>query len=81
MTCEEVFRALNDYLDRELDPEETRRFQAHLATCVTCALEHRFEATVLDGIREKVQSFEVPSDLLAKVFRRLAQASDPPAKD
>ncbi len=44
MTCEEVFQRLDDYLDRELTPDEARMVKEHLDTCAACAAEHRFES-------------------------------------
>ena len=76
MTCSEVFRRLDDYLDRELSPEEMLLVRAHLETCAACAAEHRFERVVLDSIKEKVRRLPVPSDLASKVHAALALARD-----
>ncbi len=73
-TCEEVFARLDDYLDRELSAEETRLVQEHLDTCAVCAAEHRFESTVIKGVREKLTRIEVPPDLVTRIGRRLADA-------
>ena len=71
-TCEEVFSRLDDYLDRELTPEETRRLREHLETCAACAGEHRFESGVIDGVRQKLRRLDVPADLMAKISARIA---------
>lgn len=71
-TCEEVFARLDDYLDRELTPEEMRLVKEHLATCAACASEHRFESGVLQGVREKLSRLSVPSDLMARISARIA---------
>ena len=70
-TCEEVFARLDDYLDRELTPDEMRLVREHLATCALCASEYRFEAGVLEGIRDKLRRISVPSDLMARISARL----------
>ena len=31
MSCEEAFRRLDDYLDRELSPDEMRQVEEHLS--------------------------------------------------
>lgn len=72
-TCEEVFSRLDDYLDRELTAEETRRVREHLETCAACAGEHRFEAGVLDGVRQKLRRLAIPPDLMAKIAARIAE--------
>jgi anti-sigma factor (TIGR02949 family) len=71
-TCEEVFARLDDYLDRELTTEEMRLVQEHLATCAVCAGEYRFEAGVLEGIRDKLRRIAVPADLMARISARIA---------
>ena len=50
-TCEEVFRRLDDYVDRELAEEETQMVRRHLDACAVCASEYAFEADVLDKLR------------------------------
>lgn len=70
-TCEETLRRLEDFLDRELTPEEMQRVQAHLDTCAACTSQFRFESQVLDGLREKVRRIALPADLREKITRRL----------
>jgi anti-sigma factor (TIGR02949 family) len=73
-TCQETFSRLNDYLDRELSPEEMRLVEEHLAVCAYCVLEFAFEANVLREVRSKVQSIQAPEGLMSKVRGALAQA-------
>ena len=68
-TCEDALRRLEDFLDRELTPDETRRVQAHLDTCAGCAEQYRFEGRLLDGVREKVRRVSLPSDLRDRIRR------------
>jgi anti-sigma factor (TIGR02949 family) len=75
LTCEEVFRRLDDYLDRELDPGEVPQIEQHLAECDICAREHRFEASVLAGNRKKVRRIQLPPDFLSRLSHRLHEAS------
>jgi anti-sigma factor (TIGR02949 family) len=72
-TCEEVFERLDDYLDRELRPEEMQMVQAHLEACARCASEHRFESGIIQGVREKLKRLAVPPDLMQKIRQRLEQ--------
>jgi anti-sigma factor (TIGR02949 family) len=71
MTCEAAFRRLDDYLDRELSREEMRQVEEHLRICDVCTSEFVFEASVLTGVRRKLQSIEAPADLLARIAARL----------
>jgi anti-sigma factor (TIGR02949 family) len=81
LTCEEVFSRLDDYLDRELDPGEVPQVEQHLVECEMCAREYRFEASVLAGIRRKVQRIQLPPDLLGRLFRRLSEAREDAAQE
>ena len=79
LTCEHVFRQLDDYLDRRLNDEEMRLVREHLQTCAFCASMHLFESTVIGAVREKLQRIDVPADLRERLRARLAHAaSDPP---
>lgn len=70
-TCEEVFRRMDDYLDRELAPSEVDRVRAHLETCVACASEYRFEDTLLRDLKSKLRRVAVPSDLRSRIERSI----------
>ena len=80
-TCEEVFRRMDDFLDRELKPGEAARVRAHLETCAACASEYTFEESVLLEVRAKLQRVEVPAALRAAMALRLAAARASPATD
>jgi anti-sigma factor (TIGR02949 family) len=72
-TCEQTFRRLDDYLDRELNPEQMQLVREHLEVCAVCAAEYTFEASVLKQVRAKLQRIDLPADLLAKISRALKQ--------
>jgi anti-sigma factor (TIGR02949 family) len=76
MTCEEAFSRIDDFLDRELSPDEMRLVQEHLDVCAACSTEFKFEAAVIEGVRDKLRRIAVPPDLLNRISRRL---SDPGA--
>jgi anti-sigma factor (TIGR02949 family) len=73
-TCEEVFRRIDEFLDRELRPGEIGLVRAHLETCAACASEYAFEESVLIGVREKLRRVAVPSELHDRIALRLAEA-------
>ena len=70
-TCEEAFRRLDDFLDRELSAEEMVLVREHLEICAGCAREFNFESSVLKGVGEKLQQIELPDTLQAKVLALL----------
>jgi anti-sigma factor (TIGR02949 family) len=74
LTCEEVFARLDDFMDRELGPEEARRVQEHLDACARCAMEYRFEVSIVQGVRDKLRRIAAPGDLLARINERLSRS-------
>lgn len=72
-TCEEAFRRLDDYLDRELSAEEMTLVHEHLDTCAGCAREFNFEASVLRGVREKLRQIDLPESLQARILAALGK--------
>jgi anti-sigma factor (TIGR02949 family) len=80
-TCEEVFRRLDDYLDRELTEVEMERVRDHLETCAQCAQEHRFEARVIAGVKAKLGRINAPDHLLKRIATALeAERNAPPSR-
>jgi len=73
-TCEEAFRRLDDYLDRELSTEEMTLVHEHLDICAGCAREFNFEASVLRGVREKLRQIDLPDSLQARILAALGKA-------
>ena len=67
-TCEEAFRRLDDYLDRELSPEETTLVHEHLEICAGCAREFNFEESLLRGVQSKLRQIELPASLQARIL-------------
>ena len=72
--CEQTFRRLDDYLDRALPADERRFVEEHLAECVRCAREYRFEQDVVDQVRGALRRLDVPADLHRKVADQLDAA-------
>jgi anti-sigma factor (TIGR02949 family) len=71
LSCEEIFRRLDDYIDRNLSSEEISLVQQHLDDCIICAGEYRFESTVVSAIREKLNRIAAPPHLLAAIHSKL----------
>ncbi len=71
LTCREAFDRLEEFLDRELSAEETRRVEDHLEHCVNCAREFRFEAGILDGVRARLRRIQVPDQLADRISHAL----------
>ncbi len=74
VTCEHAFRHLDDYLDHELTPQEMQEIKAHLEICAMCAKEFRFQAEVLEEVRERIQRLALSPTLRGKVTSALRKA-------
>jgi anti-sigma factor (TIGR02949 family) len=71
VTCEEAFRQLDDYLDRQLRAGELRLIEEHLEICAACLREFTFEQSVLDGVRKKLREVTAPPGLMARIAAAL----------
>jgi len=74
--CEEVFRRLDDYVDRELSPREIELVEEHLGLCAMCAREFAFEQSLLRQVREKLARLTVPADLAQRISHALTELAD-----
>jgi anti-sigma factor (TIGR02949 family) len=70
-TCEEAFRRIDDFLDRELSAIEMQLVHEHLEICEGCAREFQFEASLLDGVKRKMRRIDVPAGLISRVLAAL----------
>lgn len=75
--CEEAFRRLGDYLDRELSADEIEMVKAHLELCQTCAVEFRFEESLLLELKAKARQAPTPPELLESILQTLDCATGP----
>jgi anti-sigma factor RsiW len=51
MKCEDMLKALNEYVDGSLDPSICEHFEEHLADCDPCQV-------VIDNIRNTIKLFK-----------------------
>jgi anti-sigma factor RsiW len=72
LTCDQLLRRLDDYLDRALSPAELDRVEHHLADCLACAKAARFEAGLIAGIRIRLRRVALPESLSAAIHTSLA---------
>jgi anti-sigma factor RsiW len=72
LTCAELVRFLNDFLDQSLHPIQRAAFEAHLAVCDECVAYLRdYEQTVRLG---RAAFDDVDAVAQAQVPRRLVDA-------
>jgi len=71
ISCSEMVLRLDDYVDRTLSPTELELVEAHLLECVTCARQFRFEVSLIEALRERLQRVTLPDDLMGRIRDRL----------
>ena len=75
--CEEVFRRMDEDLDRELAAHEAALVREHLETCAACASEYAFEQDVLVTVKAKLRRVAVPEELRSRIERSLHGRASP----
>jgi anti-sigma factor (TIGR02949 family) len=71
-TCEQALRKLDDYLDRELAPDEMELVRRHLEVCAHCASDYGALSGIVEEVKAKLRRVHVPAELTDQVFRALA---------
>lgn len=72
MKCEELLKALNDYVDGDIDPAICEGFEAHLAGCNPCQV-------VVDNVRQTItlyragEPYEMPPEFRQRLHRILRE--------
>jgi anti-sigma factor RsiW len=70
--CQEALERLDEYVDRELTPDENRKVRQHLKICHQCARKFAFEEEFVAGMRGKIAQV-VPSPDLDALKSNLSQ--------
>ena len=71
LKCEQVFKKLDDYIDKELDPAEMELIREHLEICAWCTGAYEFQAEVLTELESRLQRIPVPVTLRDRVAAAL----------
>jgi anti-sigma factor (TIGR02949 family) len=72
--CEEAVKRLNDFLSRELAPDEEVKVQQHLQECNGCLEKFNFEATLLRRLREVAGQMHAPDGLRQRILSMLPKS-------
>ncbi len=70
-TCEQVIRALDDYIDGELPGRELADIEAHLVTCANCLRKYRFERAFVTDVKQKLASVAMKAGLTERIRSEL----------
>lgn len=71
VNCKRFFAQLDDYLDRNLSPEQQARLEEHMAICHRCVHLYRFESKVLEELRTKMHKLEAPASLKDGILEQI----------
>ena len=74
LNCDETFRRLDDYLDRQLSSGELEAVEEHLADCERCSGEFAVERQLLDGIRDKLSRLRLSDSVKRRIAALIQQA-------
>jgi hypothetical protein len=72
MTCEELLKAMNEYVDGNVDLADCAEFEQHLAGCNPCQI-------VVDNIRKTItlyragERFEMPHEFRTRLHQKLRE--------
>jgi len=81
--CEDLLRALNDYVDGDIDPAVCEAFAGHLADCNPCQVVVDNIRQTITLYREQGAAIEVPirfrDSLRQELRRRWCEKFPPPA--
>jgi anti-sigma factor (TIGR02949 family) len=69
--CEAILQRLDDYIDRELSPDDVLVVERHLEECFRCAAQYRFEIGLIRDIRTRLRRIALPGDLMTRIKLRL----------
>ena len=73
--CQQAVQRLNDFLSRELAPDEEALVQRHLTECRGCFEKFRFEETLLKTLRERVGQVQAPAGLRQRILGLLSKST------
>lgn len=71
ISCADVLLRLDDFVDRALSPEDLELVEEHLTECVKCAEKFRFETSLVESVRDRLNRIAAPEDLLRRIRQRL----------
>jgi anti-sigma factor (TIGR02949 family) len=71
--CQEVKKFLQVYIDGELDAEDRRILEEHLAACPVCRASVEYERRFRDAIRARIPKVTAPEDFKQQLSEAIAQ--------
>jgi anti-sigma factor (TIGR02949 family) len=69
--CEAILQRVDDYIDRELSPDDADMVERHIEDCLRCARRYWFEMRLIHEIRTRLRRISLPGDLMTRIKLRL----------
>jgi anti-sigma factor (TIGR02949 family) len=67
VTCADLIRGLPAFLDGEVSAKEADALAAHLDACAHCLATYQFERRLLNEVKAKVRTTDVPTGLARRI--------------
>lgn len=67
ITCQQILKALTEYLEGDLSPEEERKFAQHMHNCGACQAFFRTYEKAGELARKTLREGDVPQELQERV--------------
>jgi len=77
--CQQVVRALEPWLDGELEAVDDSRIRTHLNSCDDCAAQSRLAEAIRSELRT-LPELDAPAAVLASIRARTSRATSPPRR-
>jgi len=74
MTCEEVTKLIDGYLDGELDPITSQKVEQHLRDCRKCEQEYEVDTAMAHAISQAAPYYKAPIELRERIQVSLREA-------
>lgn len=74
LNCKETLSRLDDYLDRELSPQDVKLVERHLRICHHCSQIYATEASFLVELKDKVQRVDTEDAQVTALLNRIKSA-------
>ena len=68
MSCEQAYREVYQFLDRELSDDELTTVRQHLDDCPPCAHLFQFEGTIVRYVRERGARETCPAAVVKSIL-------------
>ena len=72
ITCKEIRDKFSEYIDHELNEEDTQLVEQHISQCEACNKEMKKYLKIERGM-DILRKAEPPADSLEKLHKRIAQ--------